>query len=609
MISPEEKIDAMNTLAREYAFINSYDAMDLSERALEMSREIGYKTGEAYAMRNLATFYFAREYFYTGSEFIEKSLLLFEELGDQEGKANCYVSLANNYRRQGLIELSLQYDLQALDIFLKLELFDRASVVYHNSASSYAQLGMLELAEDFLEKSKQNTKNYESPAYFSSYLRIRGYVFENRGQFSEAKLLYKRVLEISDSLGDLSQKEAQIKAYLSLSKLLMNEKNYNDAIPLLSACIETSKASSYPKFLSEAYELLVQSYIALSDKEKALASMEMWIQDQKQQNKLWNQDKGILLENARKMIRFRGENEALAYENQLAENRISYQSKMLAILMISVLIVMSLSFFVYRSKKRMSRLYMKLEIQKAEIEEKSLKLEALNQSKNTFFSIVSHDIKSPLNTLSGFMSIFKNYYEHMSKSDMNKLLGDIERSLDNTRQLADNLILWAKSQMNSLEIFPEAFELNPILERNLELIHQGLIEKGIQLENKVSEKILVYADAYAVDFIIRNLLHNALKFTPEGGKIELSAIQQENRCKISVFNTGTGVAPEILESLFLIGKNKSTKGSKGEKGTGLGLVISQDFAVKNDSLIEVENLPGQGVIFSFSLPIAEVIPS
>jgi signal transduction histidine kinase/ActR/RegA family two-component response regulator len=224
-----------------------------------------------------------------------------------------------------------------------------------------------------------------------------------------------------------------------------------------------------------------------------------------------------------------------------------------------------------------------------------------NDSKDKFFSIIAHDLKGPVGN---FATILENYTPKEIPDDLYKHLKDASR---NTYNLLQDLLIWARSKKGQIEYFPQDFAISDLLEKVHRVFALSAKDKNIKLTVKQPEKeIYAYADFSTVNTIIRNLISNALKFTPVGGEIKLSYKQIENSVAVYVADNGVGIDAGKLKRLFKIGeRNISSPGTNNETGTGIGLLLCKEFAVGNGGDIFVESSGSAGSTFWFTLPIGQ----
>lgn len=237
------------------------------------------------------------------------------------------------------------------------------------------------------------------------------------------------------------------------------------------------------------------------------------------------------------------------------------------------------------------------------------KLRRLNFFKDRFFSIISHDIRTPLATLESFLNILVNFSDKMKPDQMQKLATHTQVSVRNLQALLENLLQWSSAQTASghhVRFEPEALTLIELVNRNVALLKDTADTKQITWQVQLPAQLQVRADAHMLDFVIRNLLHNAIKFSYPGGLIEVSATEGPGKLvTIAVTDQGTGISPDVLATLFKVEMPAmATKGTVNEKGTGLGLLLCRDFVERHSGKIEVETRLEQGSRFYFTMPLA-----
>lgn len=247
-----------------------------------------------------------------------------------------------------------------------------------------------------------------------------------------------------------------------------------------------------------------------------------------------------------------------------------------------------------------------------EILEYSNKLEANNRTKNKFFSIIAHDLKSPFLGILGFLEIILDEFDEIADPEKKELLSKILVSTQNIYELLDQLLDWSRTQTDRIPIQPENFLLKEIDDLISGLYRPLADKKNILLENKISEYLSVFADKNMVKTIFRNLVSNAIKFTNPGGKITLEAHfdpnghrNSDHQVVFSVADNGVGIKKETMDKIFKLDEKTVSFGTQNEKGTGLGLILCKEFVEKNGGTIWIESTPGEGSTFFFTLPVSK----
>lgn len=237
-----------------------------------------------------------------------------------------------------------------------------------------------------------------------------------------------------------------------------------------------------------------------------------------------------------------------------------------------------------------------------EILKKNLELAELNATKDKFFSIIAHDLKSPFQGLLGYAQILSTEYNKLSEEEKISFIDRIEELSQGTYKLLENLLEWSRMQTGQMIFSPEEFNLLVELYPTLLLVKQAAQKKDIEFKYTIDNSIFINADVNMISAIIRNLVYNAIKFTNPGGKIILNTRKYDNSVEFSVTDTGVGLENESLENLFQINKSVSKKGTANERGTGLGLILCKEMIEKHGGSIKVESEVGKGSTFSFTIP-------
>lgn len=231
----------------------------------------------------------------------------------------------------------------------------------------------------------------------------------------------------------------------------------------------------------------------------------------------------------------------------------------------------------------------------------SEELKELNATKDKFFSIIAHDLKSPFNGISGLSEIMKDEAKYLDTATIEQYAELIHSTSQNAYQLLENLLDWARVQQSRMPFRPEALLLKRIVSEVVELLCEKASSKKITLTNAVPENMIVKADENMLKTIIRNLVSNALKFTSTNGTIGINAVSYLNETEISVKDTGIGIKKDDIGKIFKIDSNFSRPGTENEKGTGLGLLLCKEFVEKHGGEFRVESEEGKGSTFSFTI--------
>jgi len=240
------------------------------------------------------------------------------------------------------------------------------------------------------------------------------------------------------------------------------------------------------------------------------------------------------------------------------------------------------------------------------VRQKNKDLEELNATKDKFFSIIAHDLRGPVGSMHSLLELISEPDIQMDKDQHFELLNVMKDVSKTTFDLLENLLIWANSQRGYIEYAPKYCNLNKIVELTISLFSQAALNKEIKLVNNVRSGCIGFFDYNMINTVIRNLVNNAIKYTDIKGEVSVSASESSDFLKVNINDTGTGMKQGTIENLFKLDTvSKSTKGTKGENGTGLGLLLCKEFIDKHSGTIIVESEPGKGSEFKFTIPLLQ----
>jgi signal transduction histidine kinase len=241
------------------------------------------------------------------------------------------------------------------------------------------------------------------------------------------------------------------------------------------------------------------------------------------------------------------------------------------------------------------------EIIEERVNERLQKLIDANMAKDNFLSIIAHDLKNPFNALLGISEILMKNWKTLTDADKLDLIGDIYKTSDDTYNLLESLLGWAKSQKEKLEVNINEVMIHNLVDNTIRVAENNALVKGIELQNKIDDKLKVNTDENMIATVFRNLIANAVNYTQPGGRINISAKEDKDFCTFCIADNGTGIdKPHILDFFKKDSKKKTKENTKAFKG--LGLILCKDFVEKNGGEIWLETQKGEGSKFYFTLP-------
>jgi len=272
-----------------------------------------------------------------------------------------------------------------------------------------------------------------------------------------------------------------------------------------------------------------------------------------------------------------------------------YYTAMGIALVIIVFLLAVMALILYRYNRRKKRVNQQLQSQQKELEQ-------LNQTKDHFFSIISHDLRSPIATFQSIMEVFDSMVENRKFDDLKHVSLNMKQSSNYIMELVENLFSWGMNQKGAIPFQPEPLMLQACVGGVVDVLGVIAQNKSVALKCDIHSSIQLEADEQMLQAIIRNLINNALKFTHTGGRVTISANESKEKVSISVADTGVGIHPDHLPTLFELDAHKSTPGTDNEKGVGLGLQLVHEFVEKHDGKIEVKSKLGKGTEMVIILP-------
>jgi len=594
-LSPKERVETLNLISREHTFVNAVKALEYAKEAFKLSSEIGDLMGKANAYRNMGSIYSYNESYFNGIDYLQKAMDIFSSKNDSVGIANCYISLGHTYRRLQNRQKEVEYHLKAFKIFSRLKIKERIGVTSHNLSEAYYNAKDFQKSREMMLYSIEINNSLNNQLVLSSCYKVMGLLELADNNMETAEKYFLKTIEISEKLGKRSQKTATIESMIQLAAINKKKKNDTLQFKLLQKAADSSKAYKLSKYLQIAYEELILYSLTQKDLKAAQENLLAYrlISDSLNEKQL--HDKDSLMQSVIQGYQLSKEKTELEnYGLELSQKIIARNIVLIVIAFLAVVLLWLL--FKLSGKNKL------LKVQNQIIEKQKRDLEILNQTKDKFFSIVAHDLKSPLNSLKGFSNLLINYMDDLSKEQIMEMSKELDASVNNTIKMADNLIAWAKVQMNEQQIQIEKISLEEIVNETCEVYKNIAQAKKIQISNQIEGSWVIYGDKNQIEFVIRNLVNNAIKFTHQKGLVSLKAnLLATSEVEIEITDTGIGISDEIKENLFSLKQKKSLNGTANEKGTGLGLVLSHDFVKQNGGSIGCQSELGRGTTFYVKL--------
>lgn len=239
------------------------------------------------------------------------------------------------------------------------------------------------------------------------------------------------------------------------------------------------------------------------------------------------------------------------------------------------------------------------------VEESLESAKKANATKLKLLKVISHDLRGPFTGLLGLTELMENQYEKYNKNEMKEMLRMLSDSSKNTLMLLENLVQWSKLHSEGIRMDRKNIRINAIIKQIIQIYSNMALQKQVTIYNETDEFLLINADENMMMLIVRNILNNALKYTPVGGEIRISAAPRRRYVRITIADTGMGMSPEQINAILADEENTSSAGTMGEKGSGLGLVLCKEFIEKHNCRLYIDSVQGEGTKVTFTVPVAK----
>ncbi len=534
------------------------------------------------------------------------ALRFYEAHSNAVGSLNTYVALADLFSRTNNFSKAIEYNLKALKLFEQKNDRFRQVNLFEQLGAIYGRQKQYKKAGDFYLKALSAYKEMGNQAGQTATLINLGNNAITIGSTQTAIAFYSDANALA---GPLKIVPLEVRSLIGLANAHALLKDYEAANNEYRKAIALAKKAGMKIELDEAYEGLAEVYKSLKNPgaSKAFRSLSSEIKDSLFNDSILRKtaDLQLLYETEKKQAQIEIFKQSdLLKELDLKQTK---QVKNFFIVLSGLLVLLIVVFVFFISQNRRINAQLKkgmqeLEVKNTEVEKQKEQLTQLNQVKDRFFSIISHDLRNNLTTMKLYFDLVSNpEYKAESQSKLGK---EVAGSVQNTIDLLENLLVWASGQLKGLTVAPQKINLHKLASENCDMLHSMAVQKNISIQNDTDEDAFIFADLNMVNLIIRNLLSNALKFTNEGGSVSILSQEEELFHQIIVIDNGVGISIEKIDSLFTAHANVSTQGTGNEKGTGLGLMLCKEFVEKNAGQIWVESEENNGSSFYVSFPKA-----
>jgi signal transduction histidine kinase len=623
-------------LSQEYQYTNYPKSKEYAQQAVDLAEDKNLTGSKNLAYRNIGLLFAISGDYSTALRYDNQALQQSLFNSDSTTLAVDYNNIANDYYDLGEYDEAYNYFTQSYRVAKAKNDSLRMTVALHNVGRVFKELSQYDRALDHLKlslKMSEKIKDAEGVPY--AYDEI-GDVMLRQGKYDSAlqtlmlalKLTRQQNLHVLEpkTLAKLAtiylhnnnartalayydttyQRHAQTNNRFGIAEVnlgrgvvFFNQQQYDEALEFVTGSLAIARESNARILEIRCFAMLAEIWEAKGDHKKSLGYFKQYKQ---LEDSLFSQDMQAKL--FRDQMRFATEAKdsqiaALSRARDIKDDQIKRQEFIRNILVVVMALSVILLATVYRSGQRRRQINTLLLQHQEDMEKRSEELERLNQVKDKFFSIISHDLRSPINALAGLLDLLDK--GAVKPEELPNHVKELKSRFNHTRTLLNNLLDWTLLQMDKLNLQASKIDLRKIVEENIQLL-ASVQNKQIQLLNTIPDNALAFADSNTVNLVIRNLMTNAIKFTNDGGTVVIAAEEKASEWHVSVKDNGIGMNADVLKILFDKTAPYTTRGTANEKGTGLGLILCKEFVEKNGGKIWVDSKPGEGSKFTFTLP-------
>ncbi len=621
---------------------------DLFKKSLKIAKRRNFSDIEASALNFLGKYYHTTGRFEESVDYYQRALQIYRSKKDSLNSVTVLLNLGKTYNIDSDMYMALKCYLEAFNICRKTKDYSNISDVCSNIGSIYLMLDQTELSLEYhrtglsyrillntpegLSSSFNNigkvylVKNNPDSAlfYFSkslticeqiSYLKGRvkalaniGKVYNLKSEHSKARSYLHRSISLSLQSGYAA---GTAEASLGLGDTFLSLHQTDSARMAFETCLVKAKSTNLVALIHDAYWGLYRCYLEKKDYEKTLEYYRYFVQADKKMLQSENNARLSELRVSFESEKKENDNVILRKENQIKEITINRESFfiylfILALALTVFLIVMLYSRFENKRKanERLAILNKKIVKQNRELEKLNKELENANREKDKVFSIITHELRNPLYWFQNLTEMLSMKYKQMPAEKVQKTLSALDESAKNAFHLMDNLLHWSRSRLNRIKPVIAVHSLENLVLESSRMYETILKQKNIRLNILLAREAFILADADLFMCIVRNLVSNSIKFTPENGVIEITSISKNQNYIIQVSDSGIGIDPRRRKKIFTSDKESTSVGLMNEKGSGFGLRLCKEFVQMNNGRIWIVDETETGTCFCFTVPAA-----
>ncbi len=592
-------INKLNTSAYNLYMIETDSAIHLSQQALELATKANYSHGQGLSYLTLTKAYWAKGNFMLSMKYGFETLKIFENTSHDYEKSHSYlavgrtlVELGNQVKAKEFILHAIRHAQELPDSILLAEGYREYSYLLAEQKLYDSALYYCDLAIPIF---KGHSNNLDVSVLYGRKARV----FFDLKNFEKSREFAYKGIPI-DSLEGNERALAIAKFFAARSELQF--KNRAKAFQLTTQSINIFNRMNNHQWLTRCHDLLATLYKENGNLEKAIEELQLVSLHRDQ---LSSSEKSGQIEEMQALYELGTKENTirlLENENKLKQQQVRNQRLFAAVLSIAILLLIVFIFFMFRLRAIQHRANRELTTQKREIQSQAENLERLNKLKTKLFSVISHDLRGPITNIKVLFGMITN--KTMTQEEFLALSVKLKSTVDNTHRTLENLLNWCLSQMDGIKTEAKPIELSQAIDEACKLLEDMSNTKKITLQKEIEKNAAVLADPNQLQLILRNLIHNAIKFSKPEAIVQITATQSGDYWKITLRDSGVGMTDQEITTILDTQDYFSKYGTGQEKGTGLGLMLCKEFISRNKGKLEIESSQNQGTAISIYLPKA-----
>ena len=625
-------INLLNNLGKELRFYKPDSLFSISKEAFANSKAAEFSKGEIESLMNIGDYYSDKGMHKKGVLNYLKAQSIAEELDNTSYILDTYNSLAGEYEYQGEYAKALKEYLKAMEVaesskndkmlsilneniallYASQKDYDQALRHFKtvkkinerigedlfaahslsNMASVYIDLNNVEYAMFNINASISIFEKYEVMDWLAYAYEVKGKVYLKQDKYKWALFWYRQSQALHDK--NVDDERAEIDLLHGLAEAHLGIGNDSLSKYYAQKGFNTAQRLKIKEGVQKNAKTLYKIHKQKEDYLEALAYHELFQELSDTISR--NESKKNLVMLKTKLNHEQQKEDLIANNEKALAKQKNYIYASMAIL----LVLLAITLLIRRNEKTQKALNKELSVKKDALEEREHELREINNTKDKLFSIIGHDLRGPIGAFKGLIQLFRS--GEITEKEFLTFIPKLGSDIDHISFTLNNLLSWGQTQMKGTITQPSMVCVDNIVQENINLLSEIADKKSIKMVNELSENTLAWTDADQIDIVVRNLMSNALKFTPKNGIVTIAADQRGDHWIISVRDTGIGINKETQEKIFASNTNVTTYGTDNEKGTGLGLTLCKEMVENNKGTIWVESAVKKGTCFYFTVP-------